>query len=73
MLGDVDGNGKVNSFDVTYLMRALAMIETPFSEQELLRGDVDRNGLLNASDVAMIQKYMVQMTVPYPIGETVTN
>ncbi len=73
VLGDVDGNGKVNSFDVTYLMRALAMIETPFSEQELLRGDVDRNGLLNASDVAMIQKYMVQMTVPYPIGETVTN
>lgn len=73
VLGDVDGNGTVNTLDVTYLMRALAMIDTPFSEQELLRGDVDRNGTVNATDTVLLRKYLVQMTVSYPIGEVVTN
>ncbi len=73
VLGDVDGNGTVNTLDVTYLMRALAMLDTPFSEQELLRGDVDRNGSTGANDVVLIRQYLVRMAVAYPIGEVVTN
>ena len=73
VLGDTDGNGTVNMIDATYLMRALANLNTPFSEQELLRGDVDRNGTISATDTVLLRKYLVQMTVPYPIGEVVTN
>ena len=71
VLGDVDGNDTVDMIDATYLMRALANLNTPFSDQELLRGDVDRNGTVSATDTVLLRKYLVQMTVPYPIGEVV--
>ena len=73
VLGDADGSGTVTVVDATFLMRAIARLDTPFSEQELLRGDVDRNGVIDATDVTAIRRYLVRLEVLYPIGESVTN
>lgn len=69
ILGDVDGNGIVESIDLTYLQRAIAGLETPFSEAELMRGDIDGNGVLEITDATDIQHYLANLKTKFPIGK----
>lgn len=71
ILGDADGNGSVESIDVTLLQRAIALMDTPYSEQELLRGDADGNGAIEITDVTEIQRYLAGLNISYPIGEPI--
>ncbi len=68
LLGDADGNGKVDAADVTHILRYLTQTDTPFTKSELMRGDVDGSGDLEVTDVTAIQYYLARINTPYPIG-----
>ena len=72
ILGDADGNGEIESVDVTFIQRYIAQIPTPYTKAELMRGDVDGSGDLELTDVTAIQYYLCHLKTPYPIGEIVS-
>ena len=57
MLGDVDGNGKLNAKDVTAIMKYLVG-SAPKNFNEAA-ADYDGNGKINAKDVTKLMKYLV--------------
>ena len=69
ILGDADGNGEVDSIDVTVLQRYSADMEYPISGLET--ADVDGDGEITIIDATYIQRYLAEMDTPYRIGETV--
>lgn len=70
-IGDVDGNGKIEILDATFIQRGLASLEYP-DYCDLARGDVDGNEQTNIVDSTIIQRYLVNLgTSDYPIGEWV--
>ena len=70
ILGDADGNGFVETTDVTFIQRHLAYIATPYSIYTLSHGDVDGNGL-DIYDATCIRRYLVDLSTPYKIGKTI--
>ncbi len=66
MIGDANGDGRINICDVTAVQKQLAGISLPyFSESS---ADIDGGGL-SISDAVLIQKYIVGYRVDYPIGK----
>ena len=70
LLGDVDGDGEVSGFDVTWILRMTAdmSISIPINEKA---ADVDGDGEITVFDATLIQRYLAEMTVNYPINEYV--
>ncbi|MGN0452580.1 MAG: type I pullulanase [Ruminococcus sp.] len=68
--GDVDGDGKVNIKDATYIQKGLANILTLTEEQRAL-ADYDYSSDVNVKDVTMLQKHLAKMNVS--IGTVITN
>lgn len=68
-LGDADGNGRVDSLDVTFLQRILTRLMEDPDGGYSIRGDVDGKGGLTSIDVTMIMRYLVKLKIDYPIGE----
>lgn len=72
ILGDADGDGVVNIYDVTILQRVLAyMMEDPdglYAQRGCVTGET-----LGSIDVTVIQRYLAHLETPYPVGETVTG
>lgn len=58
IVGDMDGNGKINNRDVSMLMRYLVEKETP-DDYQLAATDVNGDGKVNNRDAAMIAQYLV--------------
>lgn len=58
IVGDMDGNGKINNRDVSMLMRYLVEKETP-NDYQLSATDVNGDGKVNNRDAAMIAQYLV--------------
>ncbi len=56
MLGDVNGDGRVNVYDATALQRYLAEYTT-LSADRLRAADVIRDGKVNVNDLTQIQRY----------------
>ena len=73
LLGDVDGDGRITSADVTCAQRILAQIQTDPDGLCSLRGDVDGDGKLTAIDVTLIMRYLARMDIPYPINTTIES
>lgn len=73
ILGDADGNGKVELVDASYVQRNNANMEVPVSDEELFHGDIDDNGSLGIADATFIQRYVARISTPYHIGEKVKN
>ena len=70
ILGDANGDGKVDILDATAVQVKLAnQSATDFSEQN---ADIDKNGLIESIDVTYIQRYKAGLETPYPIGEQPT-
>lgn len=58
VIGDYDGNGKINNRDAAKLMRYLVNKETP-NEAQMYAMDVNKDGEVNNRDAAMISRYLV--------------
>lgn len=67
--GDADGNGKVESTDVTKLQRGLAGMTT-LTKGEIQRGAVSRGKKLSIIDVTLIQRYLANMITGFPAEES---
>ena len=59
LLGDVDGNGKINAGDVQLLFKAV-LKKVTLSDTQKAAGDVVRDGKNNASDVQRLFKYVLK-------------
>lgn len=57
LLGDVNGDGKVNINDATDIQRHLAMIQ-PLTGQSLRAADFDRNDLIDINDATAVQRFI---------------
>lgn len=70
LLGDSDGNGRVNIIDVTCIQKHAAELpaEEGFSESA---ADIDGNGKIDIKDATLIQKWIAKMETPYLIGEQI--
>ena len=71
ILGDADGNGTVESVDITLLQRYCAKEDVPYSKNELIRADVDDNNQLEIIDASYIQRHLANYPTPYYIGKTI--
>ncbi len=67
-IGDADGNGIFNAFDLTKEQRVLAMLDTG-DEWYDQRGDIDGNGTVNIKDVTYGMRYLASLGIPYPVDE----
>ncbi|MBE6734038.1 MAG: hypothetical protein E7563_01680 [Ruminococcaceae bacterium] len=70
LLGDVNGDGKVNIKDATTIQKATAKI-TALSDDEKLRADVNADTKNNVKDATAIQKFVAKIETGYPIGEKI--
>ncbi|MEZ4991435.1 MAG: VWA domain-containing protein, partial [Saprospiraceae bacterium] len=74
ILGDVNGDGLVNSTDGNIILTFDVGKKLPEHIQELIKngvGDVDRNGKTNARDALIVLTYDAQLPTPYPVGEVI--
>lgn len=72
ILGDVNGDGIVNSTDGNIILSADAGISLPPAIQTIVDhgfGDVNQDGATNATDALIVLTYDAQLPVPYPVGE----
>ncbi|TYQ18193.1 UNVERIFIED_CONTAM: arabinoxylan arabinofuranohydrolase [Acetivibrio alkalicellulosi] len=57
-LGDLNGDGKIDSTDVILLRRHLLDI-TPLTETALLNADLNKDGRIDSTDYALIRRYIL--------------
>jgi len=67
ILGDVNGDGKVNIKDATQIQKFAAKL-LDLTEDEKLRADVNSDGKVNVKDATAIQKYVAKIETGYPVG-----
>ena len=70
ILGDVDGNGKVNIKDATMIQKFAAKI-IDLTDAEKLRADVNADTKVNVKDATAIQKFVAKMETGLSIGEPI--
>lgn len=70
ILGDADGNSKVDIVDVTYIQRVLAGSVAQTAAIRT-RGDVDGNSSLESVDATLLQRWLVDVPMSYKIGEAI--
>ena len=71
ILGDVNGDNKVDISDVTLIQQFIADVPVPDPVLVNLCGDVNNDGKIDINDATDIQKYVADIKLPYPIGEPV--
>ena len=70
ILGDVNGDGKVNIKDATQNQKFAAKI-IDLSDEEFIRADVNADGKVNIKDATAIQKFVAKIETGLPIGEKI--
>ena len=68
VLGDVNGDGKVNIKDATQIQKFAAKL-FELTEDEILRADVNNDSKVNVKDATVIQKYVAKFETGYLVGE----
>ncbi|MBR2279932.1 MAG: hypothetical protein IJ903_03270 [Ruminococcus sp.] len=69
ILGDSDGDGRINVKDATAIQKYIAKIPDISINEKA--ADVDQNGRITVGDASLIQRYIVKLSVSFPIGEVV--
>lgn len=72
VLGDVNGDGKVNVKDATLIQKAAAKI-IELTDEEKLRADVNADNKNNVKDATAIQKFAAKIETGFPIGEPIVS
>ena len=72
LIGDANGDGKVNVKDATEIQKAVAGL-LMLDETEDLAADVDESGKVNVKDATAIQKWVAGIETGFLIGEPVKN
>ncbi len=69
LLGDVDGNGNVNSIDFGHMRKYLLGItkEFPSGKEGLAAADIDNNGSVNSIDFGYLRNYFLGKGTMLPI------
>lgn len=62
LLGDVNGNGKIDSLDYMMLKKCV-LKTTTLNEEQLLRADVNKNGKPDALDYGMVKRHVLKKYV----------
>ena len=70
ILGDANGDYRVNINDVTTIQRHLAELEQ-IEGLSLSAADTNQDDVLDISDATELQKYLAEYAVPTPIGEVI--
>ncbi len=70
ILGDVNGDGKVNIKDATLIQKSAAKL-IELTDGEKLRADVNADSKINIKDATAIQKFVAKMETGLPIGTPV--
>jgi len=70
VIGDVNGDGKVNVKDATLIQKAAAKI-IELTDEEQLRADVNADSKVNVKDATAIQKFAAKIETGFPIGEKI--
>ena len=70
LLGDVNGNGKVEVTDAT-MVQMIAAELTTVSAERMKAADVNGDGEVNISDATLIQQYAAEIQTGYAIGEPI--
>ena len=60
LIGDADGNGKVDIMDVTIVQMHIAQIIT-LEGDRLIAADANGDGAVNITDATHIQKFIAQL------------
>ena len=69
-LGDVNGDGKVNSGDYTLIRRFILQTISEFPDPNgKIAGDVDRNGVINAGDYTLVRKYILRIIKDFNVTD----
>ncbi|MBR3988551.1 MAG: dockerin type I repeat-containing protein, partial [Clostridia bacterium] len=68
ILGDVNGDGKVNIKDATQIQKFAAKI-VELTDAEFIRADVNADTKVNIKDATAIQKFVAKLETGLPIGE----
>ena len=68
LLGDVDGDNKINSLDSLLILRASVKLET-FDEVTTLLADVDGDGKITSTDALEVLRFSVNLPSDYNIGK----
>ena len=67
-LGDIDGNGTVNTTDARLALQ-YAVEKITLNEAQLVVGDVDGDGVVNTTDARLILQYAVEKIDKFPAEE----
>jgi len=68
ILGDVNGDGQVNSTDALIILSGDAGISIlPYCPAAC--GDVNADGLVNSTDALILLSYEIGFSIPYPVGQ----
>ena len=71
VLGDVNGDGKVNVKDATMIQKAAAKV-IKLADDESLRADVNADSKVNVKDATAIQKFAAKIETGFPIGKDIS-
>lgn len=67
-LGDINGDGRINCFDMILAKRGL--INGKFASSTAAKAaDVDQDGKCTVSDVVLIQKFLLRKITTFPVAE----
>lgn len=72
ILGDVNGDGKVNIKDATMIQKAAAKIIS-LTDAENLRANVNGDAKVNVKDATAIQKFVAKIETGFLIGEPIVS
>ena len=70
ILGDVNGDGKINIKDATMIQKAAAKI-IELTDDEKLRADVNADNKNNVKDATAIQKFVAKIETGFDIGKII--
>ena len=64
-IGDVNGDGRINTNDYTLLSRHILEITT-LTGEAFTNGDVNGDGAINSNDATLLQRYILEIIDKFP-------